>query len=1073
VTELVELALPCRLVSLEVALSPKDNASTLENLVAKAVLLGYDSASALTSLFGLPERLVSDIVTSMWEKGFLVVDLEEGVFDLSEAARSSLTDEGAIISGPRHEMQTYVLEPLTGLVLTEEDYDISPYARTGSLRVPAPGDVSPEDVAEEELIRAVQSALNRRRERGDQENVLRVSFGNRLLRPPDLVRWLHVQAVVSRDVQSQQWSVAVQDEAWDAESQLRLSRRLQRLLEDAPGSEFATALLSRARVALRKPVTLDELFASMAERVETLESVRPNQARLRHSHLTSLLSEIGQRLDQLERAHVEVTPVNNRQGQEWTVRDLIETSQHQLVLVAPEIVYRRLNPLLDDLREALGRRRVRLVVLWGRTAAEKLAGGVESALVSDLAHRFPRQVLVAPVSCQTDACLVVQDDERALVTSFSVLGDLRSTERIGVVLGPAEGSDGPAQVVTELLSWCRRAFPDWKAQRRIAVHGSEFGRPPPSAHRRRLVAEDPPDKPSERPEDAEIQLWAASWRSVLLTLLEQRVRTADRTAARVLADGENRELFWDLLRSAQRRLVVADDRLAPVVADLALASEIRECRERGAAVQLICPAPAAADTRDPFQELISGADPVPARLARAEGRVVLADGATLIASFSPLADGEGRFGHRSQRRSQVGILIDSEAFTTGMAALLQAVPAARPPEPLPLTRFTGDDSLTLELSLLREMRQARDGRQIAELVRSQLPGLDQPWAVLRNWARASVPGDILRPAIAAALAAGLAGDDDRDECTAWLIAEAWERRAFVEGAMLASFLGETQVSLARAAAAAAALEIGPLDAFLSNLLLVVAESAPGDDPSLPVAAAAALAESLLWGNPDGCAAASFLTARLPESWRALVDVVIDNYSAAEGQLPLRAALHEQTRLSMVAKLEAERMRILELVAKIEQVRTRFLFPAGRVLYGRLFAPDGLLSHVKAAANTDLEAVAALGPSLPADVRVYLNRLISQASNVEPMIWSKQPGWLRNIEEIVSTCRQIGPEALARSSVRPAADLPPGQAAIAKHLAADWDRLFSEADSLGPPWRYPLLTLMDHMEPVVTWAMGQP
>jgi hypothetical protein len=1072
-TEPIELALPCRLVSLEVSLASDDELSTLENLVAKAVLLGYRSVGAIKSFFGLPERLASDVVTSMWEKGFIVVDLEEGVFDLSEAARSSLTDGGSIASGPRNETQTYVFEPLSGLVLPEEDrnHDIGHWARHDSLKVPVDGGIRPDDIAEEELIRGVQVAVNRRREWGRRENVLRVSFGNRLLRPPNLVRWLHVQATVTKDVHSRTWSVAVNHRGWDAEAQLRLGKRLRRLLDEAPDSEFARALNRRAAVELHKPVMLDELFTTMAARVDALESTPPGQLRLQHPHLASLAGRIEQRLDQLERTNVEVTPVTNRMGQEWAVRDLIESSRQQLVLVVPDLVYRQLNVFLGDLRAALGRG-VRLIVLWGRAADASLPTDVQSALLSDLGHRFPGQILVSPASCQTDACLVIQDDERALVTSFSALGDVRSAERIGLVLRSAEGSDGPAQSVVDLLMWSRKAFRDYALQRRISVFAAEFDRPASSAHPWPMVEERPGALP-DHPDEADIRLWSASWRSLLLSLQEQRARLADRTAARVLIDGENRDAFWELLRGAHRRLVVADDRIDPAVADLALASAIRECQGRDTAIQLIYPSSAANDPQDPFQPLARGPDRVPVRSDRAEARLVLSDGSTLIGSFSPLADGEGRFRHRAQRRSQVGVLVDGEAVTTEMAALLRAVPAARPPAPTPLVPVAHDDSRTRELSLLREMRQAKDGRQIAELVSSRLRQLDQPWTVLRNLVDARTPAEALRPAIAAALLAGIAGDGDRDQCSAWLITDAWERRAFVEGAMIAPLLGDDQVSLAWAAGAAAALEIGPLDAFLGDLTLELAASATSDGGAVLVAAAASIAESLLWQDSDGCAAAFFLSSRLPDAWRAFTDVVIANYSAAEGELPLRTVLHEQSRRSSMAELEAERAHILDLVARIEQLRTRFLFPAGRVLYRELLAPEGLLTRVKAAAGTDLKAVAALGPSIPDDVRVYLDKFISLDHDAPAMVWSRQLGWLRSMEEIVSGVLRISPEALAQTGAGPVVELPAGQAAIATHLAANWDRLFSEADGLGAPWRHPPLALMDHLEPVVVWARGRP
>lgn len=1067
----IELALPCRLVSLQVSMAPEDGLSTLENLVARAVLLRHDSVESLAELFCLGERLVSDVVTTMWEKGFLVVDLESGRLDLSESARSSLTDEGALTSSTQVEVQEYVIEPVTGSVRWEQDREVGHNAVHGSLKVPFHGDISAEDIPEEELIRAVQAALNRQRAEGIRRHVLRVGFGNRLLRPPNRVRWLHIKAAISQDAQSRRYSVRIADD-WGPDARQRLTAHLQQLIDDDPGSEFVEELGKHAAVELSRPLPLDTLLTNLSERIAALPSTEVSQAALKHNELTSSVRQVEGRLDQLERAYADVVLVNKMEGQDWVLRQLIAACRHQLVISAPEILYRRLNPLLKDLRSALDDNKVRLVVLWGRAMNEKLPTDVDAALRSDLGRRFPGQVLVAPTSCQTDACVVIQDDEQALVTSYSVLGDVTAVDRTGIVLGGADDVDGPAQAVVELLVRCRQIFPDLDGRGRIAVNGEEFGRPVASGPVRARVFKDLPDPPSADVDEAELRLWANSWAWTLRQLLDRREQLLKRTAARVLADGENREALWEMIRTAQRRLVVADDRFDPAVADPALVTAVVEAQARSAAVQLIYPRLGANNNQDPFRKLAHGRERILVRSGRAEARLVLSDGSTLIGSFSPLADGDGRLRHRSQRRSQLGVLVDSEETATEAAALLRAVPAALPPASLPSPALPVDGPGAVERLLLEEVRQAADGREIAERVRLRLANSDHCWAVLRNWVQAGVPSRVLRPAVAAALKDGRPGGRDRDDCTVWLIADAWERRAFVEGALVAPLLSAERVTLARAAQVAGALEVGPLGPFLSDLVLEAADSAGPDDPSVIVTAVAAIAESLLWTNPDGSEAAELLKAELPEAWRAFVEVVVDRHSVVEGQFPLALALHEQARLSLLTKLETERAHILELVTKIERVRVRFRFPAGQVLYQELFARDGLLTRVKAAASADLSAVVALRPDLPDDVLGYLDRVVKLADVDDPMIWSSQLGWLRNIEDIVSTCRRVGAHALDQSDVRRINELPPGQAAIARHLAEHWDSLFSEADGLGSPWRQPLLALMDRLEPVVDWARAQ-
>ena len=426
-TEPVELALPCRLVSLQLQLAPEESLSGLENLVTRAILQGRDTIDKLTDLFSLPPRLVSDVVTTMWEKGFIVVEDDENQrLDVSDGARASLTRTGEVASKRRTMSREFVFEPLTRRVLGHNDPSVVRWAAVDSVSVPSDAGVSAEDVPEEDLIRAVQKEMDRSRVMGNRDHVLRVDFGNRLLRPPDQLRWLHVRVRIGHDVRSHRYLVTVDDDRWDEGAQEQLGGALESLLERAPDSRFAKQLRERAVERSSEPETIESLFAELRAALRAVSPEDPDGWENAHGDVVALTERIDTRLAELRRAHVEAMIVPNEAAVDWAVSHLMTESRKQLILVVPDIVYAHLNPWLDQLRAALIRG-VRLHVLWGRGDDESLSEAVVTALRRDLGRAFPGQVTIALQSCRTEACLLVQDDERVLVTSHSLLGDVRET----------------------------------------------------------------------------------------------------------------------------------------------------------------------------------------------------------------------------------------------------------------------------------------------------------------------------------------------------------------------------------------------------------------------------------------------------------------------------------------------------------------------------------------------------------------------------------------------------------------------------------------------------------------------
>jgi hypothetical protein len=186
-------------------------------------------------------------------------------------------------------------------------------------------------------------------------------------------------------------------------------------------------------------------------------------------------------------------------------------------------------------------------------------------------------------------------------------------------------------------------------------------------------------------------------------------------------------------------------------------------------------------------------------------------------------------------------------------------------------------------------------------------------------------------------------------------------------------------------------------------------------------------------------------------------------------------MYEQSQRTLQAELEKEHKEIVQNIELLEEVRHRFLFPAGRILYRALLGSGGLITLLKEAAEAGMRAVAELETELPHDVQAFLDRIIEVArisdKGIDEMIWSSQLGFLRTVEAIVSSARRIREQWAASCAAAPVSALPAGLAAIAVHLEEHWKELFTEADALGSPYQEGPLRLLDWLEPMAQWARG--
>ncbi|PZT68293.1 hypothetical protein DN402_08560 [Streptomyces sp. SW4] len=117
-TETTLIAVPCRVITLQVELGADSGASTLEALVLEAVAGGRGTVKELGELFSLPHRLMLDVVHGLWSRGFLAVDFATNALESTQAAEAVLGGtEGHAALATSVQPRRFLFDPVTATVL--------------------------------------------------------------------------------------------------------------------------------------------------------------------------------------------------------------------------------------------------------------------------------------------------------------------------------------------------------------------------------------------------------------------------------------------------------------------------------------------------------------------------------------------------------------------------------------------------------------------------------------------------------------------------------------------------------------------------------------------------------------------------------------------------------------------------------------------------------------------------------------------------------------------------------------------------------------------------------------------
>jgi hypothetical protein len=371
-----------------------------------------------------------------------------------------------------------------------------------------------------------------------------------------------------------------------------------------------------------------------------------------------------------------------------------------------------------------------------------------------------------------------------------------------------------------------------------------------------------------------------------------------------------------------------------------------------------------------------------------------------------------------------------------------------------------------------EARQHRPAGRFGAVVAQRLREVNDPWLVPREWGRIEVPAGEIRVAAAALVREpGGTPSAERAEWITWLIEDAWQRGAFVEAAAVSGLAadhpaGTASIGVSPACCvAAAALETGPLGSVLVDVALALSELPA---PEWIGGAAGTLAEVVLWAGIEGGESLRLLEPALPDSWRAVAELALRLDEVRPRPLPLTKVAPELSTVVEFAETSRAWQELAEEVGRLGQLRRRFKFKSGERMHDLLFAQEGLLTRVLAAARGGQVERTALAGMLPTDVRRYLDAMLAKEGDYH-IEWSRQMNYLDKINNVVRRVRRLITAAPDDNKIlREDAELEPYRD-IADLVADTWDGLYTDARSAPHPHAFALLALLGRLEPLTTWA----
>ena len=984
----------------------------------------------VAKLLGLGHRVVLDLVHDLWRAGYLVVDFgTNAIWPSQDVLDKLVSGELARLQGAETEdcAVELMVERLTGHVMHSEG-PRAPADPRFAIRFLGT-DTGLAEAAHADIHQAVRDWL-RREQKGRQRRIMSIRSAPRDRSTDSRRRWyqLGVQADLNPDTDD--LVVTVTDRRFPADRRDVASDRLTRLAQERPLEPWVIGLRSAAAQKLVTPQPVEAAIGQLAARIAGGLSVPPGMRRATHEEWAYESGRIATLIGDRAHHEAEVAAVFGGEAHAAAISQLIDEASVQLVLVSPRVVDHVLERFRPRLRAAIDRG-VQVVILWGAGHKATLNSNVRNALDS-LARRARTAPMLRPqVSANTDARMVICDNRAALVTSRDLLSTTGERPEIGILLRRPEGQSGA--VVSELLGWARATTPGVMSTSvlRTADHfdGTRVADlTQPAGQPAERLPEEPPE---DADEDGAVQAWVMRWESHLAAQRAELVRRP-LPAVRLVEDGAHRELLWQALRRAERRLVIASGQLSDEVMNSRMIDAITMRLAQGVAVTIGYDEHAGTDRGSGgLAALADLAETYPTLLTVSGGvghaRALVRDDEVTVGSYSYLFHaGYGTVGGRHMLPSELSVrltdpaLADQVAAACGEPAEVSARVSGRAAEPVAPAPPVDQGALTVAQRILNRAGDPRSG----EFVRAELRTAPDPWPVLDLLDRLAAPA-VRRAAMAYCLA--YAGPDaptaarwrDRlvfELARAGLFTEAQILRAGTAGQ--GTFPRAPDLAVGGAASAQQALRPKVLAALSRRGLSggdVLLEAAFEDDLTADERAAlraVCVAELLDSGSTDADNALDVLTSG-DGPWGELARLAVSYHQHAAG-VSTAELMHEISRQQRVDTWLDGAWDRLE-IALIEAEPLPKALDGARKTKAALYKDTGILGRLRAmTARRDLTAlrtlVTAEFPARPRDAEVAGDLLDRTWRAVAPLseLLDGRPRakYIKRLAEVVSAARDL-------------------------------------------------------------------
>jgi Histidine kinase-, DNA gyrase B-, and HSP90-like ATPase len=804
-----EVYLPCDVGQVKVKVGFGDTLSPLEESALRVIAalsepLGQSGQPSLDAvhradihevakLLGLGYRLVHDL----WRVGYLVVDFRSNTIGLTSDVRDKL-DNGQLATLAGTETTEYtvdlMVEGLTGYVMPSG----GPYAPTDNqlaLRFLG-SETGLADASHADVELAVRGWLRQGVQRR-QRRILSIRSGSADRATGPGRRWYQLAVQVEVNPDSERLIITVTDRRFPADRRDLASDRLTRLAEERPQESWVKQLRNDAERRLVTPPSLEDTLDRLGARIATGMTVPAGKRRAEHLDWAADSRRITGLIQDRIAHEVTTELIAGGEAHAMAVGQLIDEARTQLVIVSPRIADDAVERFRPQLQRAVDRG-VQVVILWGGEYRAAIEGSVRNALDSLARRAKTAPMLRAQVSANTNARMVICDNRAALVTSRDVFATTRERHEIGLLLRRPDGQDGAA--LTDLLSWVRVTMPgsmsasvlrDANRFTRAALARQEQSAEPPGEH----LPEEPPE---DLEESGAVRAWILRWDAHLASLRAELARRP-LPAVRLVEDGAHRELLWQAVRKAQRRVVIASGLLSDEVVNGRMIDAIDSLCGQGVAVTIGYDEQGGADRgRGALAALHDLAESHPALLTLygrvGHSRALVCDDEVIVGSYSYLFHaGYGAVGGRHMLPSELSVRLTDPMLADQVAAAC-GEPAAVTPRTSGTTAQPPagvEDVDPVALEIAQRVLNRAGGTPPGTLVRAELSATDEPWAVLDVLDRLADP-EIRRAAIAYSLAYG---DPDARTAARWrgrLINELAQAGLFDEARILRAGTPEDQ-----------------------------------------------------------------------------------------------------------------------------------------------------------------------------------------------------------------------------------------------------------------------------------------